>query len=178
MGQLTTVGLALCAFAVPFTPASAQAAQTKIKLPKTAVPASARPQPNNPGNVGDSVATTTTAPSQTTTSSQPGSVVTTSSTATTSPTATAPATSPGIGNQTTPGTKAAKHASSTKLSTPALVLAILAALLALLCVAWGVARLTAYEPRWVLSMRHSLAEGGFRASATWAEFADWARLGK
>jgi hypothetical protein len=23
-----------------------------------------------------------------------------------------------------------------------------------------------------------LAEGGFRASATWAEFADWARLGK
>lgn len=172
--RIATVGLSLCAFAMPFVTGSAQAAQTRTKAPKLQLPASARPQPNNPGNVGSSVATTTTTP-QTTTSSQPGSTITTSSTATT---ATPPASSPGVGTQTAQGTKPAQHTNSTKLSTPALALAVLAALLALLCIAWGIARLTAYEPRWVLSVRHSLAEGGFRASATWAEFTDWARLGK
>lgn len=172
--RIASVGLSLLALAMPFVPGSAQAAQTRTKAPKLQLPASARPQPNNPGDVGNSVATTTTAP-QTATSSQPGSTITTSSTATT---ATSPATRPGVGTQTAQGTKPVRHASSTKLSTPALALAILAALLALACLAWGVARLTAYEPRWVLSMRHSLAEGGFRASATWAEFTDWARLGK
>jgi cobalamin biosynthesis Mg chelatase CobN len=171
--RIASVGLSLCAFAVPFAAGSAQATQTRTKAPKPQLPASARPQPNNPGNVGNSVATTTTAPQ--TTSSQPGSTITTNSTATT---ATSPATSPGVGTRTTPGTKPTKQTTSTKLSTPALALAILAALLALACLVWGVARLTAYEPRWVLSMRHSLAEGGFRASATWAEFTDWARLGK
>jgi hypothetical protein len=55
---------------------------------------------------------------------------------------------------------------------------VLAGLLALACLAWGLARMLAYEPRWVQSLRHALAEGGFRASATWAEFADWARLGR
>jgi hypothetical protein len=48
----------------------------------------------------------------------------------------------------------------------------------LLCLAWAIARAQAYEPHWARSLRHSLAEGGFRASATWAEFSDWARLGK
>ena len=36
----------------------------------------------------------------------------------------------------------------------------------------------AYEPRWVLSMRHSMDEAGMRASATFAELKDWARLGR
>ncbi len=170
--RIVAVGLTLCVLAIP---GSTQATQTRTEAPKLQLPASARPQPNNPGNVGSSASTTT---AQTTTSSQSGSVVTTGPTVTAPPTATTPGTSPGVPAQTAQGTKPAKHTGSTKLSTPALALAVLAALLALLCLAWGVARLTAHEPRWVLSMRHSLAEGGFRASATWAEFTDWARLGK
>jgi hypothetical protein len=55
---------------------------------------------------------------------------------------------------------------------------VLAALLALACLLWALARLTAFEPRWARSARHALAEGGFRASATWAEFTDWVKLGR
>jgi hypothetical protein len=64
------------------------------------------------------------------------------------------------------------------LSTDAVAIAVVAAVVALLCVAWGVARVLTYEPHWTLSLRHALAEAGFRASATWAEFSDWARLGR
>jgi hypothetical protein len=70
----------------------------------------------------------------------------------------------------------ASHAST--ISTPALVIAVIASVLALACAAWAVARLTAFEPRWARSARHALAEGSFRASATWAEFIDWVRLGR
>ncbi len=70
----------------------------------------------------------------------------------------------------------AHHA--TRISGAAIVLAAFAALLALGCIAWAIGRLLAYEPHWALSLRHTLAEAGFRASATWAEFSDWARLGR
>jgi hypothetical protein len=74
---------------------------------------------------------------------------------------------------------AAQHAHhATHLSGAAIALAALGALVVLACAAWGAAWMLAYEPRWTLSLRHSLAEAGFRASATWAEFADWARLGR
>jgi hypothetical protein len=59
----------------------------------------------------------------------------------------------------------------------AIAVAIVAAIVVLAIVVWGVARMSAYEPRWTLSLRHSLAEARFRAGATWAEFSDWARLG-
>jgi len=52
-----------------------------------------------------------------------------------------------------------------------------AALLALGCGLWAVSRRRVLEPRWLLSLRHSMAEAGFRASATWAEFTDWLHLG-
>jgi hypothetical protein len=65
----------------------------------------------------------------------------------------------------------------THLSTGAIVIAALAALLALGCAAWAIARRRALEPRWWLSLRHAIAEARFRVSATWAEFADWVRLG-
>jgi len=65
-----------------------------------------------------------------------------------------------------------------RLTTAAIVLAVAAALLALGAIAWGIARLLAYEPRWTLSLRHAMAEAGFRASATWAELGDWMRLGR
>jgi hypothetical protein len=63
------------------------------------------------------------------------------------------------------------------LSTPDVAIAVVAALVALACLGWALARMLTFEPRWTLSLRHAMAEAGFRASATWAEFSDWARLG-
>jgi hypothetical protein len=65
----------------------------------------------------------------------------------------------------------------THVSTEAIVLAAIAALAVLACAAWAFARSRAYEPQWMLSLSHAMAEAGFRVSATWAEFWDWARLG-
>jgi hypothetical protein len=70
---------------------------------------------------------------------------------------------------------ASAHAAS--LSTGAIVIAVFAALLTLVCAVWGIARWRAYEPHWMLSLRHAMAEAGLRASATLAEFADWVKLG-
>ncbi len=67
---------------------------------------------------------------------------------------------------------------TTKLSAWALAAAVVAALLIVVCLAWGAARWWAYEPRWTVSLRHSLAEAGWRLSGTWAEFSDWIRLGR
>jgi len=67
---------------------------------------------------------------------------------------------------------------ATKISTEAIVLAAIAALAVLACGVWAFARSRAYEPHWMLSFRHAMAEAGFRASATWAEFTDWVRLGR
>ncbi len=64
------------------------------------------------------------------------------------------------------------------LSTGAIAIAALAALVALGCLAWAIARRRAFEPKRMLSLRHSMAEAGFHASATWAEFTDWVRLGR
>lgn len=64
------------------------------------------------------------------------------------------------------------------VSTEAIVLAAIAVLLLLACAAWAFARSRAYEPHWLLSLRHAMAEAGYRTSATWAEFTDWARLGR
>jgi hypothetical protein len=74
-------------------------------------------------------------------------------------------------------TKATAH-KKRHIGTPAIVIAAVAVLVALACAAWALARHRAYEPHWWLSLRHAMAEAGFRASATWAEFTDWARLGR
>jgi len=58
------------------------------------------------------------------------------------------------------------------------VIAVLAALLVLGCLIWAFARSRAFEPHWLIALRHSAAEAGFRASATWSELLDWARLGR
>lgn len=68
--------------------------------------------------------------------------------------------------------------SSGKLSNAAIAAVAIAAIAIVCCLAWGIVRMTAFEPRWLQSLRHSIAEAGFRASATWAEFSDWARLGR
>ncbi|HTC71726.1 MAG TPA: hypothetical protein VK655_02485 [Solirubrobacteraceae bacterium] len=75
-------------------------------------------------------------------------------------------------------TTQAQHAARAGgLSSGALVAVAVAALAVLLCLVWAIARIFAFEPRWTLSLRHSLGEAAFRASATWDEFSDWARLG-
>jgi hypothetical protein len=56
--------------------------------------------------------------------------------------------------------------------------AALAALLLALCAAWALMRWLAIEPRWTRSLAYSLEEASFRASATWAEFLDWSRIGR
>ncbi len=66
---------------------------------------------------------------------------------------------------------------TTSLSASTIAIAAAAALLILGCLAWAVARRRAFEPRWTLALRHAVAEAGFRASETWAEFIDWLRLG-
>jgi hypothetical protein len=67
---------------------------------------------------------------------------------------------------------------TTSPSTEAIVIAAIAALLALLCLLWAIARRRAFEPQWMLSLRHAMAEAGLHASETWAEFVDWVRLGR
>lgn len=67
---------------------------------------------------------------------------------------------------------------ATHVSTLAIVLAAIAAVVLFACAIWGLARMLAFEPRWTLSLRHAVAEAGFRASATWAELGDWMRLGR
>jgi len=147
--------------------AGGTSASTPATTPTFPVPASAKVPPTT-------AATTPTTPATGGTATPP----TTYTPQSTPPTGSVPTTTvtPTGGTITTP--TSARATKSSKLSTPAIALAALGALLALLCLAWAIARARAYEPHWARSLRHSLAEGGFRASATWAEFSDWARLGK
>ncbi len=70
-------------------------------------------------------------------------------------------------NHTTPGSPTVvgvarkTTSSSTHLSTGALALAILGALLALGCAVWVVGRWLALEPRWTVSVMHSLREATY-----------------
>jgi hypothetical protein len=57
-------------------------------------------------------------------------------------------------------------------------LVVLGALVVALLALWGLARWWAWEPRWLVRWRHATAEAGWRASAAWAEFTDWLRLGR
>jgi hypothetical protein len=57
-------------------------------------------------------------------------------------------------------------------------IAVLAAVLALGLLAWAITRWGAWEPAWALGARHAIGEAGYRVTATWAEFADWLRLGR
>src|ERR1700740_1891926 len=85
-----------------------------------------------------------------------------------------------LGNGTLGRTTGAAKRPSAKgggTSIAAIVVAALGALLVLACAAWALARRRAYEPRWWLSLQHSLGEAGYRTSSTWAEFSDWARRG-
>ena len=59
-----------------------------------------------------------------------------------------------------------------------LALIVVGALLVMLLALWAFARWWAWEPHWLARWRHATAEAGWRASAAWAEFTDWLRLGR
>jgi len=61
---------------------------------------------------------------------------------------------------------------------PVLALAILAGLLALGGLLFGLVRWRAWEPDWAQRMRHATGEAGWRAASTWAEFTDFVRFGR
>jgi cobalamin biosynthesis Mg chelatase CobN len=173
--------LALSPSAPALALTGAAAAHTS-SVPSLPIPASARVHP------GTSSSSTAAAPA--TPSTQAGSGGgTPTTTYVPSETTTPPAAGTTAGQGlTTPSGLAATPAKSTspararskrsdERTTEAIVIAVLAALLALGCIAWGLARRRAFEPHWLLSLRHAIAEAGYRASATWSEFADWLRLG-
>ncbi len=59
-----------------------------------------------------------------------------------------------------------------------MVLVALAALALVALAGLAAAMWWAWEPGWLPRWRHAWQELGFRASATWAEFVDWVRLGR
>jgi hypothetical protein len=136
------------------------------------------------GAAAPAVGTSTSSPAvtvptiATTTPASPGTVTTPQSTITVPSTTTAPGatTAPSTTTATVTAARAGKGGGG--VSGGAILAAVIAALLALACLAWAVFRLGAFEPHWLLSARHSLAEAGFRAAATWDEFTDWIRLGR
>jgi cobalamin biosynthesis Mg chelatase CobN len=76
-----------------------------------------------------------------------------------------------------PATQAAAQSTSSHRGAR-LALLVVAALLLMLLALWAFARWWAWEPRWLVRWRHATAEAGWRASAAWAEFTDWLRLGR
>jgi hypothetical protein len=117
-----------------------------------------------------------TAPGATTTpgaSTAPGSAGATTTTTTTTGSVST------LGTLTLTSTATAhSRATGSTASTPAIVLAAIAAVLVLLSLIWALARALAYEPSWMPALRHSFAEAGFRLSGTVAELRDWLRLGR
>ena len=61
---------------------------------------------------------------------------------------------------------------------PIVALAIVAGLLALGGLLFGLVRWLAWEPEWAVRMRHATGEAGWRMSSTWAEFTDFVRFGR
>lgn len=59
-----------------------------------------------------------------------------------------------------------------------IIVAALAALLVLGCLAYGLARWAGREPHWWRDMRESVGEAGWHAQGSWSDFADWLRLGR
>lgn len=58
------------------------------------------------------------------------------------------------------------------------VIAAIGALLVAGGLLYALAHHRAWDPAWARASRHAFAEAGVRASATWAEFVDWVRLGR
>ena len=125
-----------------------------------------------------STATAATPPATTTTAAgatQPPAAAPTTATGATQPPAATPTTTPAPAPAPAPGTATTSAAADDGAS---VALVVVGALVLLLLVLWAIARWWAWEPRWLVRWRHATAEAGWRASAAWAEFTDWLRLGR
>ena len=119
--------------------------------------------------------TGTTAPSTTgtATATQPAATTTIAPNATTTAATPAPAPAPATTAAPAPATQSTASHRGARLA-----LIVVGALLAMLLALWAFARWWAWEPHWLGRWRHATAEAGWRASAAWAEFTDWLRLGR
>ncbi len=124
---------------------------------------------------GTTAATTAGGTTGTGAATQPPATTTIAPTATT--TAATPAPVPAPVTTTAPATAPAT-ASTASHKGARLALIVIGALLVMLLALWAFARWWAWEPHWVARWRHATAEAGWRASAAWAEFTDWLRLGR
>ena len=123
---------------------------------------------------GATTGTTGTGTTATGTATQPPATTTIAPNATTTAATPAPAPTPApaaAATQTAP-TSTSSHKGAR------LALIVVAALLLMLLALWAFARWWAWEPHWLARWRHATAEAGWRASAAWAEFTDWLRLGR
>jgi cobalamin biosynthesis Mg chelatase CobN len=119
--------------------------------------------------------TGTTAPgaASTATATQPPATTTIAPNATTTAATPAPAPAPATTAAPAPATQSTASHRGARLA-----LIVVGALLAMLLALWAFARWWAWEPHWLARWRHATAEAGWRASAAWAEFTDWLRLGR
>jgi cobalamin biosynthesis Mg chelatase CobN len=119
--------------------------------------------------------TGTTAPSATgtATATQPPATTTIAPNATTTAATPAPAPAPATTAAPAPATQSTASHRGARLA-----LIVVGALLVMLLALWAFARWWAWEPHWLARWRHATAEAGWRASAAWAEFTDWLRLGR
>jgi hypothetical protein len=122
---------------------------------------------------GATTGTGTSAPGTTGTgaATQPPATTTVAPTPTTTAAAPAPAPAPAV--TTAPATRSTASHKGARLA-----LIVIGALLVMLLALWAFARWWAWEPHWLARWRHATAEAGWRASAAWAEFTDWLRLGR
>jgi cobalamin biosynthesis Mg chelatase CobN len=119
--------------------------------------------------------TGTTAPgaASTATATQPPATTTIAPDATTTAATPAPAPAPAVTTAPAPTTQSTASHKGARLA-----LIVVGALLVMLLALWAFARWWAWEPHWLARWRHATAEAGWRASAAWAEFTDWLRLGR
>jgi hypothetical protein len=119
--------------------------------------------------------TGTTAPGTTATgaATQPPATTTIAPNATTTAATPAPVPAPAATTAPAPATGSTASHEGARLA-----LIVIGALLVMLLALWAFARWWAWEPHWLARWRHATAEAGWRASAAWAEFTDWLRLGR
>ncbi len=133
-------------------------------------------------------ANTTAPPSSATGAAPPPAVATATPPASgsTTPAAAQPPPTPGVAPTAAPdvaardaiGLAARSTAPATDPPFPLIALAVLAGLLALGALLFGVVRWRAWEPAWAGRLQHAAGEAGWRASTTWSEFTDFVRLGR
>jgi len=127
------------------------------------------------GATTETTGTGTTAPgaASTATATQPPATTTIAPNATTTAATPAPAPAPATTAAPAPATQSTASHRGARLA-----LIVVGALLVMLLALWAFARWWAWEPHWLARWRHATAEAGWRASAAWAEFTDWLRLGR